>query len=211
MAEQFNYTGGFSTVGTIISTGANIYASMQKGKIKAIQNQMKAKELEHQSQMAAIDKQSKLDQLDVQYEQQIAAMTEQLSEAGESQVMQAMMQGRSMDSLASTQQADIDKFQSDKAMQALQKDYQEGKINADFDLQQSMTQADIGALNRGAEIAKETGKINAMTAATTGLQNLAKQGAFNSGTYWDKTDEAGSTGGVLDATTPKPKTKRYKN
>jgi hypothetical protein len=200
MAE-FNYMAGLSTAGTILSTGANIYTSIQQGEIKAIQYEAEAKRKKFQSEMAALDKQSKMEQLNIQFEEQAVGMVEEFAAAGESQLMSAMLQGRDISSLESVATADEEKYIRDQMKAKLGKEYTEGQIESDYRLQKTMTDLDIKALGSAADIARKGGKIGALGAATSGLQTLARTNAFDPEAYWE--DEKVDDDAIKKATSKK--------
>lgn len=197
MADEFNYSAGLSSAGTILSTGANIYLSIQRGEIKAIENEMKANERKHQSSMADYDRLNKLAELDVQYAEQAEAMAKDFAGAGESQMMSAMMQGRSMDSLASTQSGDEQQYLMDKQKSLLNKTQQEDMIGSEYSQKAAMAQMDVNALKSASKMARTEGNINAVQAGLQGLTTLAKNNAFDPDYYAKKAgtkDEIGAEG-----------------
>lgn len=188
MSTEFNYSAGISSAGTILATGANIYLAIQQGEIKAIENEMKANERKAQQDMAALDKKSKMDQLSMQYEEQAANMAQDFAGARESQIMSAMMQGRSMDSLSSVQEGDERQYMEDQQKAMLNKQYTEGQIEADYKLQYATSMRDIESLKNAAKTSRIQGEIGAATAGLSGLTTLAKNNAFDEDYYYRKVD-----------------------
>ncbi len=207
----FNWSGGLSTAGTVLSTGANMYLSIQKGKLEATKLKMKADEIKNQSFLANLDRTAKMEQLELQYEQQLTDMSDQLNQAGESQMLQAMMQNRSMDSLSSVQQADQDQYAQDQAMAKLNMESGKASVEGQYNIEQANRYMDIGSLESGSKIAEQTGKIGASTAALAGVNDLFRQGAFTAETYSNNPSDKGNTNSLLSGKNYKYNTFKPKN
>jgi len=187
--STINWNQTLATTGTVMETGANIYASIQRGEMKAIHNEMEANNIRFGQEMAKLDKKSQLDEISLQYEEQGAAMAENFANATESQMMEVMMQGRTMDSLSSVQASDERNYIDDQAKNLLSKEYQEGVTEADYNIQKAMGDIDINNLKASSDIAKMTGKSEAAREISSGLTTLTKNNAFDPTSYSTGTDK----------------------
>lgn len=197
MATETNWSGTIGTAGTAISTAADIYTSINNGKIKAIQMEIEAtnkeaeaKTMDSQSRINNMDTMSKLSALDTQYTAQLAAIDANHSAVTEQGQMAVASQGRTLDSLDRVQENDAQNLEKDKALSLLNKQGAEAGIKGQRDVQKIQSQSGAETLRSGAEISrlngdiyKAQGGVDASTSLLKGISTLAKNDAFNKKTY----------------------------
>jgi len=186
MANEINWNPVLSTAGTAISTAANIYTSINNGKIKAIEMQMQAEQRASQAKIAGYETIAKLSNLDTQYQTQLADISENYANATQNQQLTAMMQGRTLDSLSSTASTDERAMQEDKQLSLLNKQSAEASLKTQRDIEKIQSEADVSNLNSAGNLAKLQGYTDASTATLSGVTTLAKNNAFDPKYYKKK-------------------------
>ena len=213
MAEttEFNWSAGLSTAGTILSTGVNIYTSIQKGEIKAIEANMKAEQAKFSGQMADIDARVKIDQMNAQYADQAAEMAKAYEGASEDQMIQAMLQGRTMDSISSVQATDEQQYNMDKSKSLLNQQGQKQAIEGELGMNKTMTKAEMADYRASGQTAKKAGYLDAASAGLKGLTKLEQINAFDPKSYERKATDEQSSEKIMKEynTTRKPKGSSY--
>ena len=193
MAE-FNWSAGLSTAGTVMETGANIYLALQQGEINAIKTEMKIREKQFGQDMLGLDRRSKIDDINLKHQEEIADLSKGYEQYGEEQMMQAMVQGRTMDSLASVQFTDQQQYIGDQATSGLNKQGAISATNTEYKLDTAMNNLDISELKASADLQKSESIVNASKAGLEGLTTLAKNNAFDSDYYNKRGNKAGDKG-----------------
>jgi len=197
--EEFNWSAGLSSAGTILSTGADMYLSIQQGEIKALQHEMKVNQIRTGQIMAGYDKDTMIASMEAIFAQESADMAKQYAGVGEDQMMSAILQNRTMDSLASTQAVDENAYQSDQMMSLLNKNSQQHSAEADYNRKIAVGNADMNSLTTAAGIERSQGNINAANAGLKGLTTLTKNNAFDEEYYLQDASDDGSSPKVKKA------------
>lgn len=175
------YAGSISMVGTVVSTAANIWSSINNGKIKAIQMETQALNAEQQirnsqsaNKLDNMDSIDKLSTLDTQYQAQLAQLSDNYAQVTESQVMANSGQGRTLDSLDRIQNADKLDLNKDKQLSLLNKQSAEASIKGERDVKRIQRYGSEAQMTANAGIAREDGNIARYKANIDASNSLLK-------------------------------------